>query len=188
MSRCGVPLPCYAGAMESWAAHSRSFTPLVVFAVDALLTRATLPLPLIAALDETAHLATADLLLGALCPCAAAPFARVARLGAVLIDLDHVPKYAGWRRLAREEGRPYSHSLPAIAVLLAIAARSAGLRLPALGAAFGLATHLIRDLADENGAPLLWPAVARDVRIPYGVYAAAMLIAATAGARRARCL
>ncbi len=173
-------------AMESWAAHSRSFTSLVVFAVDALLRRATLPLPVIAALDETAHLATADLLLGALCPRAAAPFARAARLGAVLIDLDHVPKYAGWRRLVREEGRPYSHSLPTIAALLAIAARSAGLRQPALGAAFGLATHLSRDLADEDGAPLFWPVVARNVRVPYGVYAATLLAAAAVAARRAR--
>ena len=171
--------------MESWAAHSRSFTPLVVFAVDALLKQATLPLPVIAALDETAHLATADLLLGALCPRAAAPFARAARLGAVLIDFDHVPKYAGWRWLAREEGRPYSHSLPTIAALLAIAARSAGLRQVALGAAFGLATHLFRDLADEDGAPLFWPVVTRNVRIPYGVYPTTLLIAAAVAARRA---
>ena len=172
--------------MESWAAHSRSFTPLVVFAVDALLKRTELPLPVIAALDETAHLATADLLLRALCPRATAPFARAARLGAVLIDLDHVPKYAGWRRLVREEGRPYSHSLPTIAALLAIAAGSAGLRQAALAAAFGLATHLFRDLADEDGAPLLWPAVARNVRIPYGIYAATLLVAATVAARRTR--
>ena len=175
-------------AMDSWVARLRSFTPLVVFAVDALLKRSALPLPVVAALDETAHLATTDLLLRALCPRAAAPFARVAQLTAVLIDLDHVPKYAGWRRLAREAGRPYTHSLPAIAALLAIAAiaaRSAGLRQPALAAAFGLATHLFRDLADENGAPLLWPVVARDVRIPYGVYAAALLLAAAVAARRA---
>ena len=145
-----------------------------------------LPFPAIAALDEAAHLTTADLLLGALCPRAAAPFARAARLGAVLIDLDHVPKYAGWRWLAREAGRPYSHSLPTIAALVAIAARSAGLRHVALGAAFGLATHLFRDLADADGAPLLWPVVARDIRIPRGVYAATLLIAATVGARRAR--
>ena len=173
-------------AMESWAARLHSFAPLVVFAVDALLKRATLPFPVIAALDETAHLTTADLLLGALCPRAAIPFARVARVAAVLIDLDHVPKYAGWRWLAREAGRPYSHSLPAIAALLAIAARSAGLRKVALGAAFGLATHLLRDLSDEDGAPFLWPVVARDVRILYGIYAATLLVAAVVGARRAR--
>jgi inner membrane protein len=172
-------------AMERWAARLELLAPAVVFAVDALLKR-TLPLPVTAALDEAAHLATADLLLRMLCPRAAAPCARAARLAAVLIDLDHVPKYAGWRRLVREAGRPYSHSLLAIAVLLAIAARSADLRQPALAAAFGLATHLFRDLADENGAPLLWPAVARDVRIPYGVYAATLLFAAAVAARRAR--
>ena len=44
----------------------------------------------------------------------------------------------------------------------------------------------LRDLADEDGALLLWPVVARDIRIPRGVYAAALLVAAAICARRAR--
>ena len=76
-------------------------------------------------------------------------------------------------------------ALVTVAALLAVAALLPARPRALLGAAaFGVGTHLFRD-AGTGGAPLLWPLTARNVSIPYGVYATALSAAATL-ARRAR--
>ena len=77
----------------------------------------------------------------------------------MLIDLDHVPQYVGWHVLrAAPSGRPLTHSLLTVGVLLVLAAGSRRLRLPFLGMAFGVALHLLRDASEGRaGVPLLWP-------------------------------
>ena len=139
----------------------------------------------LAALDEPAHLLTAWLVL-------AAATARTAGLrvlpwvlaGAVLLDLDHVPLYLGADIAVSPGGRPVTHSLLTVAVLLAGAAAVRRWRMPLAGLALGAATQLLRDLATGPGVPLLWPALAEDLRMPYLPYAlvlVALAVAATAG-------
>lgn len=131
-------------------------------------------------LDESAHLATAALLVAALPLPRDEPFLRGALAGAVLIDLDHLPGEFGSSILTHGTGRPLVHSLPTVAVLL-LSARSS---VPArrsffLGATCGVLTHFLRDMA-TGGAPLRWPLDKRRVRIPYGAY---LLLLAGAGLR-----
>ena len=142
------------------------------------------PLVVIAGLDEPAHLLTAWLVL-------AAATARTARLrvlpwvlaGVVAIDLDHLPLYGGLDVAVSPGGRPVSHSLLTVALLLAAAAALRRWRVLLAGLAIGVASHLLRDLATGPGVPLLWPALAEDLLVPYLPYAlvlVALAVAATA--------
>jgi inner membrane protein len=106
-----------------------------------------------------------------------------------LIDLDHVPFYLWGALLADPNGRPVTHSLATVVVLLALSAVRR-LRVPALGLALGVLLHLARDLATGPGVPLLWPLVDRSVLLPYAGYAVALtviaVIAALAALRASR--
>ena len=104
--------------------------------------------------------------------------------GAVLLDLDHVPLYLGADIAVSPGGRPVTHSLLTVAVLLAGAAAVRRWRVPLAGLALGAATQLLRDLATGPGVPLLWPALAQDLRMPYlppyALVLVALAVAATA--------
>lgn len=156
-----------------------------VLGVDALLRLREVRRPAFAALDWTAHLATALLALGA--PRRGRrPLPTATVLAATIaIDLDHLPAALGPRR-ARWRGadRPASHCALTAGLLL-----SAGV-VPRLGrvapaAAAAVAVHLVRDMA-TGGVPLAWPLRAGQVRLPYAAYAAALAALATAGPRRPR--
>lgn len=141
-----------------------------------------------AVLDEPAHLLTAWVLLlvtGLLWR----RLAAWALVGAVAIDLDHVPLYWGWEDIAPDGGRPFTHSLATVGVLVAAAAVPK-LRAAGLGLAVGVLLHLVRDLGTGPGVPLWWPFSGESVTVPYEVYAAglslAALLAATAALRRRR--
>jgi inner membrane protein len=143
-------------------------------------------LPVAATLDESAHLATALLLSRALGLARARPVAWGVAAGAVLVDVDHLPLELGWDFLTQRTNRPYTHSLLVVGGLVLLACLLAGSRRQLLlGAAFGLATHLVRDMA-TGGVPLLWPLAEARVTIPYGAYAAGLTIAATLATARAR--
>jgi membrane-bound metal-dependent hydrolase YbcI (DUF457 family) len=139
-----------------------------------------------ALVDEPAHLATctvALLALAALGP--ASPqrrFAAAALLASMAIDLDHIPGYLGSHLLSGGLPRPYGHS-----ALLVIAIAGAGwasrrrdVREVSLGIAFGVATHLFRDLATGPGVPLFWPVSSDVVTFPYAVFACGLGFAALA--------
>ena len=100
-----------------------------------------------------------------------------AALGAVGIDVDHLPGELGWDIITRGTGRPVTHSLATGAALFLL---SRALPTPAravlAGAASGVVAHLARDLG-TGGLPLLWPASERRVRVPYGAYLTTLLVA-----------
>ena len=161
-----------------WARHLVWLAPTFVFAVDALLMRFSPPLALAALVDELAHVITALLVLGALRRRLTQPFAVGILLGAVLIDVDHLPLVLGWDFLTRGTNRPYTHSLLAVGLTgLGAWVLTERSRRIALGAAFGLAMHLVRDMA-TGGAPLYWPVAADRVTMPYGVYSVLLMAAA----------
>ena len=140
----------------------------------------------VAALDEAAHLLTAWLVLAAVTArTSALPVLPWVLAGAVLLDLDHVPLYLGMDVSLTPGGRPVSHSLLTVALLLAGAAAVRRWRVPLAGLAVGVATQLLRDLATGPGVPLLWPALAADLRLPYPAYAVVVtVLAAGATVRR----
>jgi membrane-bound metal-dependent hydrolase YbcI (DUF457 family) len=81
--------------------------------------------------------------------------------------------------------RPLPHSFGVPALLLAHAIRTSSR--VSLGAAVGLAGHLLRDLATgKTAVPLLWPLTGRRFSIRYRKYAAVMAVLAAIGARRRR--
>ena len=144
------------------------------------------PLPVIGVLDEPAHLLTAWLVL-------AAATRRTALLrltpwvlaGAVLIDLDHVPLYLGADVAATPGGRPVTHSLLTVLVLLIAAGTVRRWWVPTAGLALATGAHLLRDLSTGPGVPLLWPVADGDVRLPYWTYLLVLgALTAVAGARR----
>jgi inner membrane protein len=148
---------------------------VTVLLLDVALAARNWPIPVEAALDEPAHLLTAWLLLSAAGVRGTALLWALA--GSVLIDLDHVPLYLG-APVTAGGGRPVSHSLAALVVLLALAWawRSQRTRLGGLAAGVGL--HVVRDLASGPGVPLLWPLLSGSARVPYALYVG-VLVAAT---------
>ena len=148
-------------------------------------SRRTWPLPLVAILDEPAHLATALLFLAAFLPGRAVALAPWALAGSVLIDLDHIPLYL-WGALADADGsRPVTHSVTTAAVLLAAGLLARGrLRVPLLGLGLGVALHLVRDLATGPGVPLLWPLDPTITLLPYRDYVLVLAVVAVLASTR----
>ena len=139
-----------------------------------------LPLrPISGVVDETAHAATGIALLAAL-PRADREFARGLAAGSILLDVDHVPELWGRRWLRPRGVRPLPHSLGVLALATAHAVRTSNRT--AFGAAFGLAGHLLRDLATGRTAvALLWPLTKRPFRVRYRKYVAVLAIAVAVG-------
>jgi len=141
--------------------------------------------------DEPAHFATALLLVIALASLLRAPpsvsFWAAALVASVALDLDHVPAYLGWDRLTEGVPRPYPHALltPAALALIGLAARGRA-RQVALGAAFGVCAHLLRDLAFGGGVALLWPLSGNGMRLPYAAFATLLSLAAAVALLRTR--
>jgi inner membrane protein len=152
---------------------------MTIFVVDAYLWLVEPPLILDGLTDWAAHAATAILAL-ALLPRVTRRFAIGALIGAVLIDLDHLPQYLGTDILTKGTPRPYTHSLLMLSLVALAAWRTRGdLSVFLAGAAFGLVTHLIRDMAEpgqNGGVALFWPISDWGVTLPYVAYAAAVII------------
>lgn len=140
-------------------------------------------------LDEPAHLATALLVLLAV----AGPrwlarhrsFTLAACIAAVAIDVDHIPLYARVPHIAVDGGRPFTHSLLTVAVLLLVALVFRRSRTVALALGAGVALHLFRDLASGPGVSLFWPFHAAGLHLPYGAYLAVLVAAAAVATVRA---
>ena len=149
-----------------------------VLALDAVVVR-NWPLPVLGLFDEIGHLATAWVLLVALLPDRYRSLVPWALLGAVLIDVDHVPLYV-WDvgTAADPQGRPITHSLTFVLVLLALSRLHGRLRTPLSGLALGVLFHLVRDVATGPGAPLFWPFSGTSVLAPYSLYVGLLCLAA----------
>jgi inner membrane protein len=143
------------------------FAPLAI----QFLSRLTLAL-----WDESLHLITGLLFLAGLRPSLARPFVCGAVAGSVLIDIDHLPAEFGSTLIGGQVTRPVSHSLTTIVVLLlvAVAIRGRG-RVLIVGVAFGVATHLFRDMA-TGGLALWWPLSSSLVTVSYRDYALTMVV------------
>jgi inner membrane protein len=139
----------------------------------------------VALLDEPAHLLTAWLLLSVLPLRRRVPWPW-ALVGAVAIDVDHVPLYLWHVGTATENGRPVTHGLLTLLALAAAALGVRRLRVPLLGLVCGVALHLVRDLGTGPGVPLVWPLSDASVLVPYAWYVAllaAATVVATVGSR-----
>jgi len=153
----------------------------LVLLVDSAQRARSWPLPQLALLDETAHLVTAALVLGAAARVVGRPVWPWVLVGAVAVDIDHVPGYLEMSGFGVHGGRPPSHSLAAVLALVLLG-RVAGPALcqPLVGLAGGVTLHLVRDIATGPGVPLLWPLMEGNVRLPYSLYVA-LLVVSTAG-------
>ncbi len=161
---------------------------VVVLLLDLLQDANAWPVPVVGLLDEPAHLLTAWLCLLALPTRVSDRIAwRWALLGSVAIDLDHIPLFLGVPGMAAAGGRPITHSLAGLAVLVVLAAastRSARVHGAMLGLAVGVVLHFLRDLATGPGVQLFWPAGGA-VLLPYRVEVALLVaLAALATMRR----
>ncbi len=144
------------------------------------------PLFMLGPLDWSAHIATALILLANLPLSAGRTFATAALVAAMAIDVDHVPAYLGTDILTEGTPRPYTHSLTT--VMLSASAGALVSRRPrmiALGIAFGVFAHLLRDIATGDGVALLWPLTEAAVRIPFWIEAAAIAALAMRAWQRA---
>jgi inner membrane protein len=172
LSRLAVQLTWWQRALAATGAVA------LVFAVDALFDSAALSLPAKALLDESAHLATGLLLLGALVRRPSPLLVLGTALGSMGIDVDHIPLVLIHHGDLYGVPRPTTHSLLTIIVIAGVALLlTARYRPYALGVAFGIATHLIRDMA-TGGVPLLWPVSPAFFDLPHSVYTALLLAGA----------
>jgi inner membrane protein len=161
---------------QLWRISGAAASLGLILLVDYYFRIASPRLITIAVLDELAHIATALLFLFALWRVINIWFAAGSLVGAVLIDIDHLPALFSTGSLAAHPERPVTHSLVSVIALLFIALVFSGRARAALvGGALGVATHLLRDMA-TGGVPLLWPVHHAIVDLPYGVYAA-MIVA-----------
>lgn len=163
-------------------ADGGTWLPLAAVAAIALLDLVAglraWPVPVAGLLDEPAHLMTAWLLLTALRPATAPPWSWwPVLLASVAIDVDHLPIYATGGGFVVDGGRPPTHSLATVAVLVVLGLAGQRTRW-ALGAAVGVLLHFVRDLATGPGIPALWPVLDTGVRVPYWVYSCVVVGAA----------
>lgn len=160
------------------------FLLFLVIGIDARFRHTELPVIKEAVVDETAHLATALIVL--LC---IAPRSNLFRLsgtviGGTAIDVDHLPAMAGSLVLTDGTNRPYTHSaLTAVLLILLGAILPAWLREVTWGASLGVASHLLRDMA-TGGVPLLWPLQLASFTVPYSAYVVTLAAGACIAAIR----
>lgn len=164
--------------------------PAAVVAVgglDAALQTRDWSVPVMGMLDDSAHVATAGVILAALLPQHAARLAPWALAGSVLIDLDHVPLYAWGALSTGPDRRPGTHSLITVAALGLAAAAIPRLRTPLSGLALGVLLHFVRDIGTGPGLPVLWPAARKSFRVRYASYSLPLsAMAAVTAIRRRR--
>ena len=167
-------------------ARGAALAPLVVGLADLALRRPR-PLPVAAALDEAAHVATTVAILSVYPRTMDAASALTALAASVAIDADHVPgDLFGWHVLGRAGERPYPHALLTVALLWAAGMRANanhGWRRLSRSAALGVLSHLLRDAA-TGGVPALWPVSRRQFRVPYPPYLTVMVVLSAAVRRR----
>ncbi len=149
----------------------------VIVVLDVILGQRSWPIAVIGPLDEVGHLLTAALLLAVLPRSARGRVWPWALLGAVAIDIDHLPLYT-FAEGFEVGGRPPTHSLLTVLILAAFATVVPAVRLPLAGLALGVGLHFVRDVATGPGVPLFWPFDDAAVRLPYPAYLVVVTCAA----------
>jgi inner membrane protein len=152
----------------------------VVGCMDALIAALSPPFFVLAVLDESAHLATAGLVL-VLVRRTSWGLVVAALIATVAIDIDHLPAELGSRFLTMGTPRPYGHSLVGIGAILLAALVVIRRRDVVAGLAFGLIVHLGRDLATGSGVSLLWPFDDEVFRVAYPIYLGSVGLVALLG-------
>jgi inner membrane protein len=142
---------------------------VIIVGLDRIAAARSWPVPVIGMLDEPAHLLTAWLVLNAFARGRTRYWSWVL-LGAVAIDVDHIPLYLWGAPVAVGGGRPVTHSLLSVLLLLAVAGAVRHARSVLVGLAAGVLLHLLRDVATGPGVPLLWPVQSGNVLVQYWVY------------------
>jgi hypothetical protein len=120
--------------------------------------------------DETAHALFAWICIVTARSAGVAISAPEAILGALMIDLDHVPLLLHLAQPPDGSTRPFSHSLSSVAVLLGITVIDVRRRQFWGSVALGVGSHLFRDLA-RGHVLLWWPLSSHPVGISYESYA-----------------
>ena len=173
------------GLRLPWASGLRPPAAVLVAALvtigllDVVASLRTWPTAVVGLLDWPAHLLTAWLVLAALGFRLSTTVQGWALFAAIAIDVDHVPLYLHWHLIPAPDGRPVTHSLATVVLLLALTAVPR-LRAPAAGLALGLVLHLTRDLVTGPGVTLAWPVHGGGVLLPYAVYVAALVVVTAA--------
>lgn len=158
---------------------------VAILGIDTLIDSRHWPVPALGALDDTAHLLTAAVVLAGIGSHRIGPMVSWALLGSVLIDLDHLPLYTFAPGFVAG-GRPPTHSLITPAVLLVGAILAPRFRWVAGGFALGICLHFVRDIATGPGLPLCWPVSGTAVRIDYPWYLVIVVVAALTATWRIR--
>jgi inner membrane protein len=143
---------------------------LAVVGLDGILAARSWPIAVVGLLDEPAHLLTAWLVVIAVAGTRPRCWPWVL-VGAVAIDVDHIPVYLWGGPVAGVGGgRPVTHSLVTPLALLAAAVAVRWARSVLGAVAIGVLLHLLRDVATGPGVPLWWPALPGSVLLPYAAY------------------
>lgn len=155
--------------------------------MDVTLERRELPAPVVAALDWSAHHVWTVLALRALPDAAREAAAGPALATSIAIDVDHVPLALELLRRNYDVPRPRTHTFLtplAVAAIAAALPRGSTARRRTLGAAFGTAVHLTRDLFNGPGVDVVWPLRAGHVRLPVAAEGVVLLTLLARAARR----
>ncbi len=167
--------------MPWWAAL---IAVVVVLAVQPVLGRLDIDtqFALVGIVDWIGHLATGIVLIALLRP--PRRMAVAILVCSVVIDVDHLPLELGSDILTAGTPRPYTHSL--LTLLVVLAAAGVGRSQVLLGAAIGIAGHLLRDLGTGDGLALLWPLSDAGASVPFALYLGVLTgLAAVAALRSA---
>lgn len=147
----------------------RGVMPLIGIALVDLLFHGSDWLPMHGFADEVNHSLTGLVWITAVAVLGVRVVVPAALLGAVAIDLDHVPEILGWTESPPGTSRTYTHSLLLVLALVVIAVCDRRRRVIWGSAALGLLSHLVRDMG--TGTVLFWwPLSNRPVGIPYELY------------------
>ena len=142
-----------------------------------------------ALIDEPCAVATTLVILGAITRFRGTPpspkFGWSMLAWAVLIDIDHLPLEFGSSAFTAGTPRPYFHALwvPVVLIVAAVGVRywpqraktSAAAVSILAGAAWGISSHFLRDVATAPMS-LWWPVTKAAVQVPYWWYVLALLV------------
>lgn len=149
---------------------------IAIALIDQYLGAETRSIPVIAAMDYVAHLATTFILLAAFLRVVSYYFLAGAVVGSLILDVGHIPILLSDIEFTQITSRPSSHSLlVAVVFILPILLTRGRYQALFVGICFGNAFHLFRDAA-TGGIPLWWPFSASSVELAYAPYVMTLTI------------